>query len=95
MVVTPQPNETVRCMTFVDPLFKALNENIFNNALIGITLKWSEDLKLRTAASWVHSSRFQKHTEIRLSKPLLSKCTNKQIMESLLVSNHRNGTIDA
>lgn len=69
----------------VNTLFDALNKNFFNCSLDGITLKWLNELNTRTAVGVIAKKIFNTKTMICLSKPLLAKCTRKQLIESILV----------
>ena len=71
--------------TIVTTLFDALNKNFFNGSLDGITLKWLTELNSRTAVGVIAKKIFNTETMICLSKPLLAKCTRKQLVESILV----------
>ncbi|XP_055297582.1 uncharacterized protein LOC129566072 isoform X1 [Sitodiplosis mosellana] len=82
-VVTAQKSFT-GSDTIVNSLFASLNEHFFNNALNGITLKWLTELKTRTAVGVIAKKVFNTKTMICMSKPLLAKCTRKQLVESLL-----------
>lgn len=66
-------------------LFDLLNKNLFESALDGITLKWLNGLKTRTAVGVTAKLGFRTKTFICLSRTLLEKCTHKQLVESLLV----------
>lgn len=71
--------------TVLKSIFEALNKNIFNDALKGIDVKWMTFLKSRTALSVNIGTNFSSQTIIYVSNTLLSKCTRKQLIESILV----------
>lgn len=66
-------------------LFDKLNNNLFNGDLKGIAARWSSDIESHTAVSLGKKATLNDTTEIFLSESLLSKCTRKHIIESLLV----------
>lgn len=70
-------------------LFDLLNNHLFNDELKGVAVRWSSNIKSHTAVSLRKKPSFgsllSEYPEIFLSESLLSKCTRKQIIESLLV----------
>ncbi|XP_031626999.1 uncharacterized protein LOC116343201 [Contarinia nasturtii] len=84
VVITKQLLKSVQRNNALKTVFNALNTNFFNNFLTGVDVRYLAELKNRTSISLIGKSNFQTKTFICMSESLLEKCTNKQMVETLL-----------
>lgn len=74
--------------SYLNAVFDAIDQNVFNCNLDGVKLEWCDMLKSRAALTYQQATMAKKQVYIRCSKTYLKGYTRKRFVEVILVSRY-------